>query len=171
MSRRRPAVEALALHAPAMTLATAVESLPIDKFAFNKVRYRWVEAVRGHPMLTAAQRTVGLAIAQQHINHNPESPWFHSAWAAHQTIATETGLTRRTVVSAMVALKQMGLIAIEHGGGGKVPGGRTDRYTLRTDWLDVLELAAQVRRKDVKNFHPLIKRKSVSLTKAVKKMP
>jgi hypothetical protein len=54
----------------------------------------------------------------------------------------------------MVALKQIGLIAIEHGGGWKVPGGRTDRYTLRTDWLGVLELAAQVRRKDVKNFHP-----------------
>ena len=143
-----------ALYAPAMSLATAINRLPSDKLAFNKVRYRWVEVVRGHPMLTAAQRTVGLAIAQQHINHNPESPWFHSAWAAHQTIATETGLTRRTVVSAMVALKQMGLIAIEHGGGWKVPGGRTDRYTLRTDWLDVLELAAQVRRKDVKNFHP-----------------
>ena len=39
------------------------------------------------------------------------------------------------------------------GGGWKVPGGRTDRYTLRTDWLDVLERAAQVRRKDVKKFH------------------
>jgi biotin operon repressor len=105
-------------------------------------------------MLTGAQRTVGLAIAQQHINHNPESPWFHSAWAAHQTIATETGLTRRTVVSAMVALRQAGLIAIEHGAGRKVPGGRTDRYTLRTDWLDVLECAAHiVRQKDVKNFH------------------
>jgi hypothetical protein len=151
VSRRR--IELLALYAPAMSLATAINRLPSDKLAFNKVRYRWVEVARGHPMLTAAQRTVGLAIAQQHINHNPQSPWFHSAWASHQTIATETGLTRRTVVSAMVALKQMGLIAIEHGGGWKVPGGRTDRYTLRTDWLDVLERAAQVRRKDVKNFH------------------
>src|SRR4030088_3596570 len=110
MSRRRPAIEALALHAPAMTLATALELLPIDKFAFKKAQYRWVKVVRAHPMLTAAQRAVGLAIAQEHINHNPESPWFHSAWAGHQTIATETGLTRRTVVSAMVALKQMGLI-------------------------------------------------------------
>src|SRR3981081_655386 len=153
MSRRRPAVEALALYAPAMTLATALEILPIDKFAFNKVRYRWVKVVRGHPMLTAAQRAVGLAIAQQYINHNPESPWFHSAWAAHQTIAEEIGVSRRTVISAMVALRQMGLIAIEHGGGWKVPGGRTDRYTLRTDWLDVLDHAAQiVRQKDVKIF-------------------
>jgi hypothetical protein len=142
-----------ALYAPAMSLATAINRLPSNTLAFNKERYRWVEVVRGHPMLTASQQTVGLAIAQQHINHNPESPWFHSAWAAHQTIATETGLTRRTVVSAMVALKQMGLIAIEHGGGWKVPGGRTDRYTLRTDWLDVLAHAAQVRRKDVKNLH------------------
>src|ERR1700704_2942877 len=153
MSRRRPAVEALALHAPAMTLATAVESLPIDKFAFNRARYRWIKVVRGHPMLTAAQRQVGLAIAQEHINHNPESPWFHTAWAAHKTIAKEIGVSRRTVISAMVALKQIGLIAIEHGGGWKVPGGRTDRYTLRTDWLDVLEHAEQARRKDVKNFH------------------
>jgi hypothetical protein len=136
-----------------MTLAEAIERLPTDKIAFNKVRYRWVEVVRGHPMLTAAQRQVGLAIAQQHINVNPENPWFHSAWAAHQTIADETGLTRRTVVSAMVALRQIGLIAIEHGAGWKVPGGRTDRYSLRSDWLDVLERAAQiVRKKDVKKF-------------------
>jgi hypothetical protein len=154
MSRRRGGLEVSALYAPAMSLATAINRLPSDKLAFNKVRYRWVEIVRGHPMLTAAQRTVGLAIAQQHINHNPESPWFHSAWAAHQTIATETGLTRRTVVSAMVALRQIGLIAIGHGAGRKVPGGRTDRYTLRTDWLDVLERATHiVRQKDVKNFH------------------
>jgi hypothetical protein len=157
MSRRRGGFEVSALYAPAMSLATAISGLPSDKLAFNKVRYRWIEAVRGHPMLTAAQRAVGLAIAQQHINHNPESPWFHSAWAAHQTIATETGLTRRTVVSAMVALRQIGLIAIEHGGGWKVPGGRTDRYTLRTDWLDVLERAAQIalREKDVKRLQRL----------------
>jgi hypothetical protein len=137
-----------------MTLAEAIERLPGDTRTFNSVRYRWIKVVRGHPMLTAAQRQVGMAIAQQHINHNAESPWFHSAWAAHQTIADETGLTRRTVVSAMVALRQIGLIAIEHGGGWKVLGGRTDRYTLRTDWLDVLERAAQsVRQKDAKIFH------------------
>jgi hypothetical protein len=137
-----------------MTLATAVEALPIDKIAFNKARYRWVKVVRGHPMLTAAQRAVGLAIAQEHINHNPESPWFHTAWAAHKRIAQEIGVSRRTVISAMVALRQMGLIVIEHGGGLKVPGGRTDRYTLRTDWLDVLDHAAQiVRQKDVKTLH------------------
>jgi len=137
-----------------MTLADAIARLPTDNRTFNSVRYRWAKVVRGHPMLTAAQRQVGLAIAQQHINHNPESPWFHSAWAGHQTIADEIGLTRRTVVTAMAALSQIGLIAIEHGGGWKVPGGRTDRYTLRTDWLGVLERAAQiVRQKDVKIFH------------------
>jgi hypothetical protein len=114
MKRRQPAVEALALYAPAMALATAIERLPIDKFAFNKARYRWVEVVRGHPMLTAAQRTVGLAIAQQHINHNPESPWFHSAWAAHQTIATETGLTRRTVNAGEI-LQRLAGVKVQHG--------------------------------------------------------
>jgi hypothetical protein len=154
MRRRNPAVEILALHAPAMTLAAATEHLPIDKFAFNKIRYRWVKVVRGHPMLTTAQRQVGVLIAQQYINHNPDSPWFHSAWASHQTIANETGLSRRTVISAMILLRQIGLIAVDHGGGRKGPGGRTDRYTLRIDWLDVLERAAQVvRQKDVKTFH------------------
>jgi hypothetical protein len=136
-----------------MTLAEAIERLPTDKIAFNKVRYRWVDVVRGHPLLTPAQRQVGSAIAQKHINLNPENPWFHSAWAGHQKIADEIGLTRRTVVTAMAGLNQIGLIAIEHGGGRKVPGGRTDRYTLRTDWLDLLEGAVQLRRKDVKNFH------------------
>lgn len=137
-----------------MDLATAVEHLPKNKDAFNKARYRWVAIVRGHPFLTPGQRQVGIVIAQQHINHNPEMAWFHTAWAAHQTIADETGLTRRTVVSAMLALKRIGLIAIEHGGGRKVPGGRTDRFTLRMDRLDVLEQAAEIeRRKDVKILH------------------
>jgi hypothetical protein len=132
----------------------AFRLLPKDKTAFNKVRYRWVDVVRGHPMLTPAQRQVGLAIAQQHINRRLGNPWFNSAWVGHQTIALETGLTRRTVVTAMAALGRLGLIAIEHGGGTKVPGGRTDRYTLRTDWLDVLELAARtVPQKDVKTLH------------------
>jgi hypothetical protein len=154
MSRRRGGLEVSALYAPAMSLASAINRLPSDKLAFNKVRYHWVKVVRGHPMLTAAQRAVGLAIAQEHINHNPESPWFHTAWAAHKRIAREIGVSRRTVISAMVELRQIGLIAIEHGGGCKVPGGRTDRYTLRTDWLDVLEHAAQiVGQKDVKIFH------------------
>ena len=146
--------EVSALTAPAMSLPTAIELLPTDKLAFTKARYRWIKVVRGLQMLTTAQRQVGLVIAQNYINNNPENPWFHSAWAAHQTIADQTGLTRRTVITAMVALRQLGLIAIEHGGGLKVPGGRTDRYTLRTDCLDDLERVAQrVRQKDVKIFH------------------
>jgi DNA-binding FadR family transcriptional regulator len=106
-------------------------------------------------MLTAAERHVALAIAQQYINRTLGHYWFNSAWAAHQTLAEQVGLTRRTVVPAMATLRRMGLIAVEHGGGLKVVGGRTDRYTLRMDWLDVLEHAAQViRRKDVRSFHP-----------------
>ncbi len=156
MRRRRPAVEALALEAPAMALATAIERLPMDNKAFYGVRHQFVRIVRGHPMLTAAQRHVALAIAQQFINRNPENSWFNSAWASHGTLATQTGYTRRTVVSAMAVLMKVGLIAIECGGGQKGPGGRTDRYTLRIDWLGVLEHAAvMVRQNDVKKSqHP-----------------
>ena len=136
-----------------MTLETAIASLPTEKPDFNKVLYRWIKIVRCHPMLTASQRHVGLNIAQQYINRNPDNPWFHSAWASHQRIADEIGVTRRTVVTAMAALIKIGLLAIEHGGGLRVPGGRTDRYTLRADWLDVLEQAAQVRKKEVKFLH------------------
>ena len=153
MKRRAQAVRASALNAPLMTLAEAVERLPHEKEAFNKVRYRWIDVVRGHPLLTAGQRHVGLAIAQKHINQNPKNAWFRSAWAGHRRIADEIGLTRRTVVTAMGALSQIGLIAIEHGGGLSVPGGRTDRYTLRIDRLDILEHAAEIWRKDVKNNH------------------
>jgi len=154
MSRRRPAVSASVIYAPLMTLAEAIDSLPIDNKTFNSLRYRWVKVVRSHPMLTAAERHVALAIAQQYINRSLGHYWFNSAWAAHQTLAEQVGLTRRTVVSAMATLRLMGLIAVEHGGGSKVVGGRTDRYTLRTDWLDVLERAAQiVRQNHVKSFH------------------
>lgn len=154
MSRRKRAIGAAVLDAPPVALSDAIEGLPMDGKAFNSIRYRWIQIVRGHPMLTAAEKHVGLAIAQQHINRSPGHHWFNSAWAAHRTIADEIGLTRRTVVSAMAALRQLGLIAIEPGGGWKVPGGRTDRYTLRIDWLDVLERAAEiVRQKDVKIVH------------------
>src|SRR4051812_35131957 len=112
-----------------MILADALELLPVEKEAFNRVRYRWIDVVRGHRLLTAGQRHVGLAIAQKHIHQNPKNAWFRSAWAGHQRIADEIGLTRRTVVTAMGALSQIGLIAIEQGGGLSVPGGRTDRYT------------------------------------------
>jgi hypothetical protein len=151
---RRSVVDISGLSTPAMSLATAIELLPTDKSAFNKARFWWINVVRGLQLLTTAQRQVGLVIAQDYINTIPENPWFHSAWPAHQTIAGKTGLTRRTVVSAMVTLNQLGLIAVEHGGGLKVAGGRTDRFTLRTDRLDVLEQAAQsARQKDVKSFH------------------
>jgi hypothetical protein len=151
--KRRPAVEALAIEAPTMALAAAIERLPTDNKAFYAVRNNFVRIVRGHPMLSAAQRHIALAIAQQFINRNPENAWFNSAWASHQTLATQTGYTRRTVISAMALLKRVGVIAIECGGGQKGPGGRTDRYTLRIDWLGVLEHAGDmVRRKDVKNF-------------------
>ena len=154
MSRRRPVdVSAIPLHAPEMTLAEAIVRLPTDSPAFNVVRYRWIRVVRGHPLLTAAQRHVALAIAQQYINRSPQNPWFNSAWAAHQTIADQTGYTRRTVVSAMAALRNIGLLAINSGGGLNVPGGRTDRYTLRTDRLDLLEsVALALKQNGLKNF-------------------
>jgi hypothetical protein len=154
MKRRTPAARsALPLRAPTMTLDEALARLPIEKTEFNKVLYRWIKIVRCHPMLTPSQRHVGLNIAQQHINRNPDHRWFHSAWASHQRIANDIGVARRTVITAMAALNQIGLLAIEHGGGLSVPGGRTDRYALRMDWLDVLVLAAQVRKKDLELFH------------------
>jgi hypothetical protein len=159
MSRQKPAIAlaAIPLHAPPMTLAEAVRRLPADKKAFDAVRFRWIDVVRGCPLLTASQRQVGLAIAQNHINHNPENRWFHSAWAGHQRIADEIGLTRRTVVTAMAALNRVGLVAIAHGGGVKVPGGRTDRYTLRIDRLDLIEGAAQIfKQNDVKKLGSIV---------------
>jgi hypothetical protein len=137
-----------------MTLAEAISSLPIDNKAFNALRYRWMKVVRGHPLLTSAERHVGLVIAQHYLNRSPGHCWFNSAWASHQTLAGQVSLTRRTVLSAMTTLRLVGLIAIERGGGSPVVGGRTDRYTLRLDWLDVLERAARIiRHKEVKSFH------------------
>jgi hypothetical protein len=137
-----------------MSFGDAVKRLPTENTAFNRVRFRWIKIVRGHPLLTAAQRHVALAIAQEFINRQPENPWFNSAWAAHQTIASKIGYTRRTVHSSMKALSNIGLIAIASGGGLHVPGGRTDRYTLRTDRLDLLEgVVHLVKHNDVKKFH------------------
>jgi hypothetical protein len=169
--RRTPVARAsIALQAPSMTLVEAIGRLPADKTKFDKARFRWIDLVRGLFFLTSAQRQVGLAIAR-YINHNPNSPWYHSAWAGHRKIAEEIGQTRRTVVTAFAALSRIGLIAVEHGGGWKVPGGRTDRYTLRIDWLDVLERAAQVRKDDVKDFHRSNKSDISQRHRIHKKMP
>jgi Helix-turn-helix domain len=136
-----------------MTLAVAMEALPIEKKAFNRVRYRWDDIVRGLPLLTSAEEKVGLQIAR-YINQDPQNPGYRTAWAGHKKIASKTNLTRRTVISSITKLKQLGLIAIEQGAGVPGLGGWTDRYTLRIDRLDELEHFAEAcRKKEVKSFH------------------
>jgi hypothetical protein len=132
----------------------AVEWLPSPDSEFRRARGCWAKFVRGSKLLTGAQRQVGLAIAE-HINRQPGHRWFNWAWPSHQTLANETGLSRRTVVPAVKRLAEVGLLKIAHGGGAKGRGGRTDRYTLRTTHLDSLERQEErLRRdKDVKNLH------------------
>jgi Helix-turn-helix domain len=132
----------------------AVEWLPTPDKEFRLARNRWTKFVRGSNLLTGAQRQVGVAIAELHINRQPGHRWFNWAWPSHQTLANETGLSRRTVVSAVKRLAKLGLLKIAHGGGSKGRGGRTDRYTLRMTGLAPLETQADGlrREKDVKNF-------------------
>jgi DNA-binding transcriptional regulator GbsR (MarR family) len=119
-----------------------VDWLPRPDKEFRSARSRWINFVRSLNMLTGAERQVGLAIAQLHINRQPGHPWFNWAWPSHQTLANETGLSRRTVVSAVKRLAEVGLIRIAHKGGRKGRGGRTDRYTLRVDRIELLEAKA-----------------------------
>jgi hypothetical protein len=132
----------------------AVDWLPSPEKEFRLARKRWTKFVRSSNMLTGAQRQVGLAIAELHINRTLGHRWFNWAWPSHQTLADETGLTRRTVLSAVKRLDEIGLLKIAHGGGSKGRGGRTDRYTLRMVGLAYLEAQAnQLRQgKDVKTF-------------------
>jgi DNA-binding MarR family transcriptional regulator len=133
----------------------SVDWLPRPDKEFRSARSRWINFVRSSNMLTGAERQVGLAIAQLHINRQPGHPWFNWAWPSHQTLADETGLSRRTVVSAVKRLAELGLIRIAHKGGRKGRGGRTDRYTLRVDRIELLEAkaAAHGPSKGVKKFH------------------
>ncbi|SHH22261.1 helix-turn-helix domain-containing protein [Bradyrhizobium erythrophlei] len=132
----------------------AVEWLPSPEKEFRLARKRWTKFVRSSNLLTGAQRQVGLAIAELHINRMPGHRWFNWAWPSHQTLADETGLTRRTVLSAVKRLADLGLLKIAHGGGSKGRGGRTDRYTLRMAGLAYLGAQAdQIRQgKDVKTL-------------------
>jgi hypothetical protein len=133
----------------------SVDWLPRPDKEFRSARSRWINFVRSSNMLTGAERQVGLAIAQLHINRQPGHPWFNWAWPSHQTLADETGLSRRTVVSAVKRHAELGLIKIVHKGGRKGRGGRTDRYTLRGDRIELLEAkAAELGPgKGVKKFH------------------
>jgi hypothetical protein len=133
----------------------AVEWLPKPDMEFRRARKRWTDFVRGSKLLTPAQRQVGLAIADLHINRQPNNPWFNWAWPSHQTLAKKTGLSRRTVLSAVERLSKLRLLKTSRGGGAKVPGGRTHRYTLDMAGLAVLEAQVEQigREKDVKNLH------------------
>jgi hypothetical protein len=135
-------------------LELAVEWLPGPDKDFRLARKRWTKVVRSSNLLTVAQRQVGLAIAELYINRQTNHPWFNWAWPSHQTLADETGLTRRTVGSAVKRLAEVGLLKIAHGGGRKGRGGRTDRYTLRmTDLADLEAQADRLRQwKDAKKF-------------------
>jgi hypothetical protein len=108
----------------------AVEWLPKPDKAFRRARKRWADFVRGSKLLTPAQRQVGLTIADVYINRQPDHPWFNWAWPSHQTLAKKTGLSRRTVLSAVERLSELRLLKVSRKGGAKGLGGRTHRYTL-----------------------------------------
>ena len=131
----------------------AVEWLPIPDKEFRSARKRWTTYVRSSNLLTGAQRQIGVVIAE-YINRQRGHRWFNWAWPSHQTLANETGLTRRTALSAVKRLAEVGLLKIARGGGIRGRGGRTDRYTLRMTGLADLEAQADQPRqgKDVKNF-------------------
>jgi hypothetical protein len=126
----------------------AVEWLPTDNKEFRRARKRWTDFVRSSKLLTPAQSKVGLTIADVYINRRPDHPWFNWAWPSHQLLAEKTGLTRRTVLSAIERLSELRLLKIARGGGAKGLGGRTHRYTLNMTGLAELEAE-----KDVKNLH------------------
>lgn len=131
-------------------LATAW--LPVDEKAFRDARKRWVEVVRRSPHLTPSQRHIGKLIADDYLNRQSGHRWFNWGWAAHATLASKTGYSRRTVLAAMNRLEELDLIVVVHGGGKEVPGGRTNLYTLRTDRLQSLGEAASAEQNDVKNY-------------------
>jgi hypothetical protein len=128
--------------------------LPLPDKEFRAARRRWMKVVRASKLLTGAERQIGLAIAQEYINRQAGHPWLNWAWASHQRLANETGLSRRTVVGGVKRLAMFGFLYIAHGGGRMGRGGRTDRYTLRMDRLELLaSFVAPRRLKGVKNLH------------------
>jgi hypothetical protein len=141
----------------------AVEWLPKPDKEFRLARKRWTDFVRSSKLLTPAQRQVGLTIADKYINRQPNHPWFNWAWPSHQTLAAKCGLSRRTVLAAIKRLAELGLLKVSSGGGTKGPGGRTDRYTLKTAGLAALEAQAEQTgaKKDVKNLHTFQKGEAV----------
>lgn len=133
----------------------AVEWLPKPDKEFRRACKRWTDHVRSSKLLTPAQSKVGLTIADVYINRQPNHPWFNWAWPSHQLLAEKTGLTRRTVLSAVERLSALRLLKIARGGGAKGLGGRTHRYTL--DMAGLAASEAQIeqtdREKDAKNLH------------------
>ncbi|MGY3698945.1 hypothetical protein ACVIGA_009087 [Bradyrhizobium sp. USDA 3240] len=135
-------------------LELSVDWLPQPDKDFQAARRRWMNVVRASKLLTGAERQIGLAIAQEYINRQPGHQWYNWAWPSHQTLADKTGLSRRTVVAGIKRLVMFGFLMITHGGGRMGRGGRTDRYTLRMDRLELLaSFVASRRVKGVKKLH------------------
>lgn len=107
--------------------------LPTEEIAWRKVRDRWIEVIAAS-QLTTAEKLVAIILALQFINRNPKHKWFNWGWPSQTTLARRTGLSRRTVSSALSRLEQANIIVVVRSD-GKRPGAVL-RYTLRTDQLD-----------------------------------
>ena len=66
--------------------------------------------------LTPYEKLVGLIIALQFINRDPAHRRFNWAWASLELLARTTGLSRRTVCSAMKRLEEFEVFVIDHKG-------------------------------------------------------
>src|SRR5256885_15988 len=100
--------------------------------------------------LTPYEKLVGLIIALQFINRDPAHRRFNWAWASLELLARTTGLSRRTVCSAMKRLEEF-RGACHRSQRGRRPGSSLC-YTLRMDKLDRLPRPAAAEHEQ--NFTP-----------------
>ena len=90
----------------------------IQKKAMQRARWRWLRAVRHDKTLTLAQGAVAAEILD---GYNDE---YGYAWPSLDYIASNLGLSRRTVVTAVGILEAEGYIETLGKGGGR---GRSSR--------------------------------------------
>lgn len=129
----------------------------LDQAATTKRHYAtksaFIAVVNTPGLLTPGQRAVAKAIADL-VNYQDGHPRRGFAWPSRYRLAQDTGLTVRTVTTAIKVLASFQLIEVQRHRGQKGRGGTTHKYALRVpDQHEVQTMLANAKEKEVKAFH------------------
>lgn len=103
----------------------ALAAMPTDPTKRAAAKWRAVEAMTASDRLGALDVRIGVRIVARYMNAAGE------AWPSGETLAKDSGCTRRAVINSISRLVEAGFLAVKPGRGRATGGdGRANRYTI-----------------------------------------